>query len=363
MAPPPEPITTTTEFKEAGYIPITQRPEWLGTNPLRPPPASNEVVAIQTDPDHADLLAYFWAAMNAGERSERVINLTEEIILGFNSAHFSVWAWRWECLLALGMLETASGVITESSLMRRVATDNPKNYQLWNHRRKFALHRGALHVRDEMEFSAACLVYDAKNYHAWAHRQAMIKAFGAPGEGPWLWGEELTFTERLLRDDIRNNSAWTQRYFVAVHAPESASLGTLLEVYDREIDFVRVKLGVAPHNEGAWGYLRALTFAAPGAPAGSSGFEQRVFDAAKAALEQDASNVPALESLAEYYVHRVQILSSIVSSHDGNGTDSVDDVKYALDVAREAARELYNKLTVADPARAAYYKKRGTVCD
>ena len=60
--------------------------------------------------------------------------------------------------------------------------------------------------KQEMEFAAACLAYDAKNEHAWAHRQALLGAWGAAQPGLGLWGAELAFTERLLRDDVRNNS-------------------------------------------------------------------------------------------------------------------------------------------------------------
>ncbi|KAL4517688.1 hypothetical protein Ndes2526A_g02072 [Nannochloris sp. 'desiccata'] len=245
------------EFEEGGYIPISQRPEWQGITPLRQPEPSTKVVAIRTDPDHADLLGTFWAALSSGERSQRVLDLSEEIILNYNSAHFSVWAWRWECLLSLLKLDTDEGVTAELELMRRVATDNPKNYQLWNHRRKFALHRGGGHAGDEMEFSAACLAFDQKNYHAWAHRQAILTAFGSHVVS--LWAEELAVTEKFLRQDLRNNSAWTQRFFILEKMPRGkVLLGTPQEVYDREVDFVIVKINLAPHNEAAWGYLRAL---------------------------------------------------------------------------------------------------------
>jgi protein farnesyltransferase/geranylgeranyltransferase type-1 subunit alpha len=29
-----------------------------------------------------------------------------------------------------------------------------------------------------------------------------------------LWGDELSFIDGLLTDDVRNNSAWNHRYFV-----------------------------------------------------------------------------------------------------------------------------------------------------
>ena len=344
------------EFQEDGYIPVGERPEWAGATPLYPPAACSEVVSIKTDPDHADLMAYFWGAMTAGEKSARVLSLTEEIILNFNSAHFSVWAWRWECLEASGALQKPEGVAAEAGLLRRVATDNAKNYQLWNHRRKFALLRGAQHAGDDLEFSAACLAYDAKNYHAWAHRQAIIAAFGK--ELSALWGEELSFTEHLLRDDVYNNSAWTQRYFIIEKAPVGL-LGTSEEFYNREVDFSAIKISVAPHNQAAWGYLKALT-AAPGAPAHALGFEERIRKACIAALQLDASNVPALEVLADFYTGRAEILETMLSSSDeGTSTEEVvNKRKEALVAAKEASVELFKKLQIADPARVPYYSRR-----
>jgi protein farnesyltransferase/geranylgeranyltransferase type-1 subunit alpha len=48
---------------------------------------------------------------------------------------------------------------------------------------------------------------DAKNYHAWAHRQVVVAAAGA-------WQQEMEYLEELLQQDVRNNSAWNQRAFV-----------------------------------------------------------------------------------------------------------------------------------------------------
>ena len=65
----------------------------------------------------------------------------------------------------------------------------------------------------ELAYAADCLAQDAKNYHAWAHRQAIVKQFG-------LWQQELEVTTFLLQEDVRNNSAWNQRFFVLSGAPE-----------------------------------------------------------------------------------------------------------------------------------------------
>lgn len=38
-------------------------------------------------------------------------------------------------------------------------------------------------------------------------RQWVIKEFK-------LWDDELSYVDKLLEDDVRNNSAWNQRFFV-----------------------------------------------------------------------------------------------------------------------------------------------------
>ena len=59
-------------------------------------------------------------------------------VIDLNSADYTAWAWRWKCILALGQ-----DLESEVPFMNHVATTNPKNYQLWNHRRRFAFKRGA----------------------------------------------------------------------------------------------------------------------------------------------------------------------------------------------------------------------------
>lgn len=77
--------------------------------------------------------------------------------------------------------------------------------------------------RDELQFTEDILRLDAKNYHAWQHRQWVIKEFG-------LWERELDYVDRLLTEDLRNNSAWNQRYFVI-----SQTTGFTEDVVDREV--------------------------------------------------------------------------------------------------------------------------------
>ena len=53
------------------------------------------------------------------------------------------------------------------------------------------------------------MLEDGKNYHAWSHRQWALKEFA-------LWDGELDFICELLEIDLRNNSAWNQRWYVCV---------------------------------------------------------------------------------------------------------------------------------------------------
>ena len=66
-----------------------------------------------------------------------------------------------------------------------------------------------------------------------------------------LWEQELKEVERMLTDDVRNNSAWNQRYFVYKNSPQ------LLDI-ERELKWIRGCLLLAPHNESPWNYLKGL---------------------------------------------------------------------------------------------------------
>ena len=139
---------------------------------------------------------------------------------------------------------------------RAVIEENPKNYQVWQHRR--ALVEWTQDPSNELRFTEMILSQDAKNYHAWQHRQWAIQTFK-------LFDNELAYTERLLKEDVRNNSAWNQRFFV-ITSPHNGPLklfgggdsvlsGKLL---DDEIDFTLKAITGVPGNESAWNYLRGL---------------------------------------------------------------------------------------------------------
>lgn len=66
-----------------------------------------------------------------------------------------------------------------------------------------------------------------------------------------LYDNELNYVDTLLEQDVRNNSAWNQRYFVI-----NNTTGFTDEVLKREIDYVLEMIKNAKENESAWNYLR-----------------------------------------------------------------------------------------------------------
>ena len=83
-----------------------------------------------------------------------------------------------------------------------------------------------------------------KNYHAWGHRQWVLVHFK-------LFENELEFVDLCLNRDVRNNSAWNQRWFYYSKTgrdyPDS--------VVRQEINFCFSKLQSALKNQAAWAYL------------------------------------------------------------------------------------------------------------
>lgn len=67
-----------------------------------------------------------------------------------------------------------------------------------------------------------------------------------------LFDDELIFVDRLIAADVRNNSAWNQRYFVLSHT------GLTPDVLLYEINYVMNRIRIVKNNESTWNFLRGL---------------------------------------------------------------------------------------------------------
>ena len=155
----------------------------------------HQAASIDYSPEYKLLLRYFTGLLRRDEKSERALLITEQL-LNINPAHYTVWEFRREALVAL-----RRDLMEELDFVDAFAGGNPKNYQIWYHRRALAQLIGPAAVEREKDFTELVFDEDAKNYHAWAHRQHIVSAFSA-------WEGELEIAERFISADIRNNSAW-----------------------------------------------------------------------------------------------------------------------------------------------------------
>lgn len=203
--------------------------------------------------------------MASQEHSPRVLALTEHIIT-LNAAHYTVWLYRASTLFALN-----SSIPAELEWINNIALENQKNYQIWHHRQllintlyptiqndKVALKRLA---DSEVDFMMQMFHEDAKNYHVWSYRQYFVRKLNLFNDA------ELRSIEELLRLDVRNNSAWSHRFFVVFSNPEYSTPESKAterdpkipdSIIDMELEFGKAATFEAPQNQSPWNYIRGV---------------------------------------------------------------------------------------------------------
>ena len=91
-----------------------------------------------------------------------------------------MWHVRRECLWALASND-ANILADELRYSAEVARENPKNYQIWYHRRALVEKIGVKAAADELALISTALRDDAKNYHAWSNRLWVLKTYAICG--------------------------------------------------------------------------------------------------------------------------------------------------------------------------------------
>lgn len=229
---------STTRSNSPSYISYRTRPEWADVEPISIK-TQTSIMDIKYTARYEEAFGYFRAMLVRDELSERSLALTADCI-ELQLSNFSVWYFRRRILRKL-----THHLANELVFIERVIENEPKNYQVWHHRKTIVewLRDGS----HDKKLTASVLIDDNKNYHAWQHRQWVIKEFS-------LWEGELEFTDAQLAIDIRNNSAWNHRFFVVKETRRYEDPAWVEE----ELHQVRERIEQLSNNESSWSYLRGI---------------------------------------------------------------------------------------------------------
>lgn len=181
------------------------------------------------------------------------------------------------------------------------------------------------------------LALDTKNYHVWSYRQWLVQRFDL-----WEDAEEWSYVQRMIEDDVRNNSAWNHRWFLCFgqYAEEEQKEHGIKvvdeDVIDREMMFAMKKVELAPNNESPWNYLRGV-------------------------MERGERRKGEVKEYIEGFT---------AQAGDGKeeGIRSLQAVEWLVDCEQEAleiekARQLLKLLEKLDPIRKGYWAYRGRLLD
>ncbi|KAK7462933.1 CAAX geranylgeranyltransferase alpha subunit [Stygiomarasmius scandens] len=245
-------------------IPYAEQPEWADVVPLPQYESIDPLAPILYTNEYKDATDYLRGIVKVGEKSQRVLKLTEHVIR-LNPAHYSAWQYRCETLLAI-----KAPLDVELKLMDEIAIKHMKTYQVWHHRRLLMTHllrstetdKGlqtssrspAQIATSELTLIARTLAEDSKNYHTWSYRQWLLAFFSDDS----LWERELDFVDSMLNLDVRNNSAWHHRFFVVFQNGVREGEEDRDRILRRELIYVKQNISLAPNNASAWNYVRGI---------------------------------------------------------------------------------------------------------
>ncbi|KAF7518518.1 hypothetical protein G7054_g13435 [Neopestalotiopsis clavispora] len=283
-------------------------PDWDDVIPVPQTEPEGALASIAYPDDYAESTAYLRAVMIAKEYSPRCLKLTEHII-SMNPAHYTVWLYRFSIVQALDI-----PLLDELAWLNEVALEHQKNYQIWHHRQLLLNHYHP-QIRDspdelrrfgqgERRFMTSMFAEDAKNYHVWTYRQYAVRKLHM-----WDDAGELSSIETMVDQDVRNNSAWSHRFFLVFSDPRHTTVGSHAtehdpavpaDIIDREIHYAEDKIKLAPQNQSPWNYLKGVLVKG-GRKLGSvrEYAEQYVKDLGGS--EEEVRSSYALELLADIY--------------------------------------------------------------
>ena len=208
---------------------------------------TDRALVISISDSDQSIMTAFYLLIETGDTSHQAFELSEKV-LNLNSASYTAWLWRRKCIINDLCVDH---LLSELTFADSWCIRNPKNYQVWYHRRwlferiqAIAPERVPDIVSSELERVAELITAEPKHYNAWTHRLFLATRFGLLSSLP-----ELEVSAEMIDLDPRNNSAWSyRRHLINFHSL----------IVPHEISFTLSRINIAPNNESAWAYLRSL---------------------------------------------------------------------------------------------------------
>ena len=328
--------------KSASYYSV--HPLWQDIKPIPQMDQSGALAPIAYSPRYSEAMSYLRALMADNEVSERALGLTEDLISMNPAHYtvwiyrMRILKGLWseskgadaEAVEVKDDKTAGSGpneindelwdkIQAELQWLDEVSFRNLKNYQIWHHRHGLAdllpadststttipsesskqasisdetRSILALFISSEQIFLARILLQDTKNYHVWSYRQWLCSRFPSfllpsysisivPSiASSYRSHAEVAAIDLMIEDDVRNNSAWSHRYFILFGHHELSYaqsqtppliLKTVneekllhkagrvdMQLVEAEVEYTKARIREAPQNGSSWNYLRGV---------------------------------------------------------------------------------------------------------
>lgn len=204
------------------------------------PLPSIKTIKFKEDESYNAVLSRYYQMKESSEYSESSLGVTSTLI-DANPSHYDFWVFRREVITALALRD----LMDEYLWTLFQISSTLKNYQSWHHLHWLTTKK-PLDVLSDRQFVEIGF-QDAKNIHFWGFLVKYVRKTERCMEA-------LSLTTRFIEQDVRNNSAWTFRYFVLKLASHHNDNDNTAE---EERLFI-LKHAFLEHNTAFWNYVAAI---------------------------------------------------------------------------------------------------------
>lgn len=197
-----------------------------------------------------------YAKRDTGELDSEMLQLTHKV-LSADPDYYTLWNIRRETIDVLTQSNSdAIGEMLSKELhfLESCLKVNPKSYSAFLQRRWVMTKHPSPDWTSELSLCNTFLQYDERNFHCWDYRRFVVE------HGKFNMEEELAFTEKKIKANFSNYSAWHYRSkLLPKLCPDPNSAGRPTEeALVQEYQYVQNAFFTDPSDQSAWFYHRWL---------------------------------------------------------------------------------------------------------